>query len=57
MLEKNEPVGRQLDFLTQELNREANTIASKANDLTVTKQALALKNVIEKMREQIQNIE
>ena len=57
MLEKSEPVGRQLDFLTQELNREANTIASKANDLTVTKQALALKNVIEKMREQIQNIE
>lgn len=56
-IEKEEPIGRQLDFLTQELNREANTIASKSNDLTITQQALAMKNVIEKLREQIQNIE
>ena len=56
-LEKQEPIGRQLDFLTQELNREANTIASKSNDLTITQLALAMKNVIEKIREQIQNIE
>ena len=46
-LEKNEPIGRQLDFLTQELNRETNTIASKSNDLTITMNALAMKNVIE----------
>lgn len=56
-IEKEEPIGRQLDFLTQELNREANTIASKSNDLEITQQALAMKNVIEKIREQIQNIE
>lgn len=56
-LEKKEPIGRQLDFLTQELNRETNTIASKSNDLTITQTALTMKNVIEKMREQIQNIE
>ena len=56
-LEKQEPIGRQMDFLTQELNREANTIASKSNDLTITQLALAMKNVIEKIREQIQNIE
>ena len=52
-----EPVGRKLDFLTQELNREANTIASKSNDLTVTQTALQMKNLIEKIREQVQNIE
>lgn len=57
LLESPEPVGRQLDFLTQELNRETNTIASKSNDLDITKQALAMKNLIEKIREQIQNIE
>ena len=56
-LEKKEPIGRQLDFLTQELNRETTTIASKSNDLTITQTALTMKNVIEKMREQIQNIE
>lgn len=52
-----EPVGRKLDFLTQELNREANTIASKSNDLTVTQTTLQMKNLIEKIREQVQNIE
>jgi uncharacterized protein (TIGR00255 family) len=57
LLKSQEPVGRQLDFLTQELNRETNTIASKSNDLEITRNALAMKNLIEKIREQIQNIE
>ena len=57
ILEAEGPVGRQLDFLTQELNREANTIASKANALPVSRKALAMKNEIEKIREQVQNIE
>ncbi len=52
-----EPVGRKLDFLVQELNREANTIGSKAQDLSVTKTVVDLKSEIEKIREQIQNIE
>lgn len=56
-LTKREPVGRKLDFLTQEFNREANTICSKANDIEVTRAGLALKAVIEQMREQVQNIE
>jgi uncharacterized protein (TIGR00255 family) len=51
------PVGKQLDFLMQELNREANTLASKSVDLAVTQGALDLKLLIEQMREQIQNIE
>ena len=50
-------VGRKLDFLVQEFNREANTTCSKSNDVTVTKLGLALKNEIEKIREQVQNIE
>jgi uncharacterized protein (TIGR00255 family) len=50
-------VGKKLDFLMQELNREANTLASKSVDLAVTRAALELKIVIEQMREQIQNIE
>ena len=50
-------VGRKLDFLAQEMNREANTILSKANDLTVSDIAINLKTDIEKVREQIQNIE
>ncbi len=50
-------VGRKLDFLAQEMNREANTILSKANDLEVSERAIALKTEIEKVREQIQNIE
>ncbi len=57
LIAKKEPIGRQLDFLTQELNRESNTIASKSNDLDITRHALAMKNIIEKIREQIQNIE
>ncbi|MGE0798935.1 MAG: YicC family protein [Lautropia sp.] len=50
-------VGKRLDFLTQELNREANTIASKANGIEVTDAAVALKLLIEQMREQVQNLE
>src|SRR5205809_1027467 len=50
-------VGRPLDFLIQELNREVNTIAAKADDLEVSQAALAAKGLIEKMREQVQNLE
>ena len=50
-------IGRKLDFLIQEFNRECNTICSKSNDSEVTRAALAMKNEIEKIREQIQNIE
>lgn len=50
-------VGRKLDFLVQEFNRETNTICSKSNDLEVTRLGLALKNEIEKIREQVQNVE
>lgn len=53
----NEPVGRKLDFLVQEFNREANTIGSKANSLGITSEVLNMKNEIEKMREQAQNVE
>lgn len=56
-LEAEEPVGRKLDFLMQEMNREANTIGSKANDYTITQTVVELKNEIEKIREQVQNIE
>lgn len=52
-----EDVGRKLDFLAQEMNREANTILSKANDLEVTNRGIDLKTEIEKVREQIQNVE
>ena len=57
ILELDEPVGRKLDFLTQELNRETNTIGSKAQDLEITKRVVQVKAEIEKIREQIQNIE
>ena len=50
-------VGRKLDFLVQEFNREANTTCSKSNDVTITRAGLALKNEIEKIREQVQNLE
>ena len=50
-------VGRKLDFLVQEFNRETNTICSKSNDLTITRCGLELKNEIEKIREQVQNVE
>ncbi len=56
-LEEKDSVGRKLDFIAQEMNREANTILSKANDLEVSNRAIELKTGIEKVREQIQNIE
>ncbi|MCX7884360.1 MAG: YicC family protein [Caloramator sp.] len=52
-----EPVGRKLDFLMQEMNREANTIGSKTNDLAITNLVVEIKSELEKIREQIQNIE
>ena len=56
-LSGNESIGRKLDFLTQELNREANTILSKSTDVTIADMGIELKTLIEKIREQIQNIE
>lgn len=56
-LDIGEPAGRKLDFLIQEMIREVNTIGSKANDLEITKEVLKIKGEIEKMREQVQNIE
>lgn len=57
LLEADQPVGRKCDFLVQEINREVNTIGSKASDLEVAKIVIDLKSIIEKIREQIQNIE
>ena len=57
LLDKGGPVGRALDFLIQELNREVNTVASKADDLETSQAALAAKGVLEKIREQVQNLE
>lgn len=56
-LNLNEPVGRKLDFIVQEMNRESNTIGSKANDINITNIVIDIKNLIEKIREQVQNIE
>ena len=57
MLETGSPIGRKMDFLIQEFNRESNTIGSKCNDSAITKTVIDLKSEIEKIREQIQNIE
>lgn len=57
LLESDEPIGRKLDFLVQEMNREVNTMGSKAQDISVTRLVVDMKSEIEKMREQIQNIE
>ena len=57
VLKKSEPVGRRLDFMMQELNREANTLGSKSADTETTRAAVDLKVLIEQMREQIQNVE
>lgn len=57
LLELDEPVGKKLDFLIQEMNREVNTTGSKCSDLAITKIVVNLKSTIEKIREQIQNIE
>lgn len=56
-LDLNEPIGRKLDFIIQEINREANTIASKSTDIDMTNKVIEIKNITEKIREQIQNIE
>ena len=57
VLTQDEPVGRRLDFLMQELNREANTLGSKSGDSETSRAAVDLKVLIEQMREQIQNVE
>lgn len=57
MLDSNEAVGRKLDFLVQEINREANTIGSKAQDVDIARRVIDIKAEVEKIREQIQNIE
>ena len=57
MMEQQEPVGRKLDFLVQEINREANTIGSKSQDVALARTVVDMKSEIEKIREQIQNIE
>lgn len=56
-LNENEPIGRKLDFLVQEMNREANTIGSKANDSNIAKKVVEIKSLLEKLKEQVQNIE
>lgn len=56
-LDLEEPIGRKLDFIIQEINREANTIASKSTDINMTNKVIEVKNTIEKIREQVQNIE
>ncbi|MED5338814.1 MAG: DUF1732 domain-containing protein, partial [Pseudomonadota bacterium] len=57
LMAESAPVGRRLDFLCQELNREANTLCSKAVDLELTRLGLELKTRIEQFREQVQNVE
>jgi uncharacterized protein (TIGR00255 family) len=57
MLKSSEPAGRKLEFLLQEINREANTIASKANDAGIAQLSVGIKSELEKMREQVQNVE
>ncbi|MGD9677868.1 MAG: YicC/YloC family endoribonuclease [Vulcanibacillus sp.] len=57
ILQQNEPVGRKLDFLLQEMNREVNTIGSKANDLLLNRLVVEMKSELEKLREQVQNVE
>ena len=57
MMELDEPIGRKLDFLVQEINREANTIGSKANDIEIARVVIDIKAEVEKIRDQIQNIE
>lgn len=56
-LETDDPQGRRLDFVAQEMNREINTMGSKANDLTLTKLVIEMKNELEKIKEQIRNVE
>jgi uncharacterized protein (TIGR00255 family) len=57
LIEQGGAIGRRLDFLAQELNREANTLCAKANDVELTNIGLALKAAVEQFREQVQNVE
>ena len=57
MLQSNEPMGRKMDFLIQEVNRESNTVGSKCNDVSIAQVVVNLKAEVEKIREQVQNIE
>jgi uncharacterized protein (TIGR00255 family) len=57
IMDEDKEVGKRLDFLTQELNREANTIASKTNNMNIKEASLAIKSAVEKIREQVQNVE
>ncbi|MBF0587843.1 MAG: DUF1732 domain-containing protein, partial [Magnetococcales bacterium] len=57
VLDQHQPVGRRLDFLCQELNREANTLCSKSQDARVSRLGVEIKVLVEKLREQVQNIE
>lgn len=57
ILDEEDSIGRKLDFLIQELNREINTIGSKANDIVIAKYVVEVKAELEKIREQVQNIE
>ena len=56
-LNLKEPIGRKLDFIVQEMNRETNTIGSKSSDIQMTNIVIDIKNILEKIREQVQNIE
>ena len=56
-LNLDDTIGRKLDFIIQEMNRETNTIGSKCNDINMTNLVIDIKNLIEKIREQVQNIE
>jgi uncharacterized protein (TIGR00255 family) len=57
LLEMDEPVGRKMDFLLQEINREVNTVSAKANDAETSQRVVEIKGELEKIREQVQNIE
>ena len=57
LLEGNEPVGRKMDFLLQEIHREVNTVSAKANDAEISQRVVEIKSELEKIREQVQNIE
>ena len=57
ILDECEPLGRKLDFLLQEMNREVNTIGSKANDSRIAREVVEMKSLLEKVKEQVQNIE
>jgi len=57
MMDSEEPVGRKLEFLLQEVHREANTVSSKANDQNISQMVVEIKGELEKIREQIQNVE